>query len=179
MLCLIPQETNVRVAAHNTNASINNGIAPGVSLKYLAPMMDAKGTEMSPDRNNNPGKPSPFLRRTMRRLRGVNTFTGRSESAHRDSIHRTHHFPKCQNKTTPSEAPEDVMPHAAQKEWPAATIAEGVTTNFTTAASCHSTTLITVSSAGSIPPNYVSPNASLRPPCEGMLHATLATALLH
>ena len=152
---------------------------PGVSLKYLAPTIDATGTDMIPERNNNPGRPSPFLRRTMRRLRGVNTFTGLFESAHRDSIHRIHHFPKCQNKATPIEAPEDVIPHAAQKECPAATIAEGVTKNFTTAANCHNTTLITVSSADSIPPNYVRPIASLHPPCEGMLHATLATALLH
>lgn len=116
MLCLIPQETRVSTAAHKTNASINNGIAPGVSLKYLAPMTEANGTEMSPERNNNPGSPNPFLRRTMRRLRGVNTFTGRSDSAHRDSIHRIHHFPKCQNRGTPIDAPEDVTPHAAQKE---------------------------------------------------------------
>ena len=66
----------------------------------------------------------------MRRLRGVNTFTGFSDCAHRFSIHCNHHFPKCQNKATPDEAPTDVMPQAAQNVWPAATIADGVTTNF-------------------------------------------------
>ena len=46
--------------------------------------------------------------------------------------------------------PLDVMHHVVKTLWPEATMADGVTTNFTTAANHHNPTLHIVNSADSI-----------------------------
>jgi hypothetical protein len=126
---------NVKHPAHKPKASIMRAMAQGTSRKYFAASIVATGTEINPETAINPTNPALFFNLTKRLLLGVKTFLPRSSLGPLiPSHHEKSHFPKFQNNATPPAAPRVETLHTSYHGTPAATMAVGVTKNFTTAA---------------------------------------------